>query len=130
MKRDREEAARREGMAYALKIVKDAAAAGGDPVKALEDECEYRNTHITSLAISRKQEKEYVDEVSGRAVMVITSAACQTLYEVFGFGKIRIERFRDRIMEIYDEINDGAYTVNDIRDALKDVCDVEIEVRR
>ena len=130
MKRDREESARREGMAYMLKIVKDAAAAGEDPVKTLEEECAYRNAHITPIAISRKQEKEYVDEVSSRAVMVITAAACQTLYEVYGFGKIRIERFRDRIMEIYDEINGGVYTLKDIRDALKDVCDVEIEVRR
>ena len=120
----------RAGMAYALKIAKDAAAAEKDPVRALEAECEYRGAHITPLAISRKQEREYVDEVSGRAVMVITSAACQTLHEEFGFGKVRIERFRDRIMEIYDEINYGTYTLTDITDALKDVCGVEIEVRR
>lgn len=44
-------------------------------------------------------------------------------------GKSREQRFVDYCIEFYRQFDRGLYTLDDIREVLKDECDIEIDMR-
>lgn len=80
MKLSKEEMARREGMAYALKIAKE----GG--VEALEAELKRRNALYAPCTLSKKELDEFTNNVKVHTIGAVASLAVYVLRNKFDFG--------------------------------------------
>lgn len=89
-KMDKEELARREGMAYALKIAKEKG------IDGLEEELKFRNITQLPVAVKRSQCEELINNIKMNVLDTVTILAAITLRDEFEFGKQRINRFVDR----------------------------------
>ena len=95
------ERGREDGLDLALRIVRQ----GG--LEALEKECRFRNiTGIhTSLAVKDLDKaSEKIKEVIADCYVVLSLAV---LHDVFQFGEVRCQRFRNGLDKAADYINDG-----------------------
>ena len=62
----------------------------------------------------------------GLSVMTI-SDHIYDLYKVKDFEKCREERFTDYVLKLWDEYNQGIFSLQDVLDCLKDECGLVIE---
>lgn len=82
----------------------------------------FRYKSGTSIGKKMKAERVYKEEMAKIAesdtmvylIKVFLSIACETLSDEFGFGKVRLERFRDRLEKKLDCINTDYVSVADI----------------
>lgn len=81
---------------------------------------------LTNADIARIK-KEALDEASRRAFIVLMGLPLMTLRDKFGFGKIRLERFSDNLIEIYDAFDKGYITLEDLTKTLKEETGVEVQ---
>ena len=65
----------------------------------------------------------------GLSVMTI-SDHIHDLYKVKGYEKCREERFTDYVLKLWDEYNEGIFSLQDVLDCLKDECGLTIELDR
>ena len=91
---DKEEQARREGMAYAFKIAKERG------IDGLEKELRLRNITKLPVAIKEKDVEEWCDGMKNQTVDSVGILAMVSLRDGFGFGKKRLLEF----FEIYQPI--------------------------
>ena len=101
---------RAQGLAFALKICKDAQKDGADPVAALEKEMTYRyKTKIVVLA-------------------TVLAACMIVLWEQFGFGGIRLKRLSEAFMTYIRALCEGSVTWWDITETLQEKTGIEIDL--
>lgn len=62
----------------------------------------------------------------GLPVMIIHDKYPQIMKKVVD-GKGREERFTDLLLDLYDSVNKGYVSFEDLKDCLKDECGIEIE---
>ena len=83
--------------------------------------------------IKKNAKKEAIDEafvlMMGLSVMTI-SDHIHDLYKVKGYEKCREERFTDYVLKLWDEYNEGIFSLQDVLDCLKDECERTIELDR
>lgn len=83
--------------------------------------------------IKKNAKKEAIDEafvlMMGLSVMTI-SDHIHDLYKVKGYEKCREERFTDYVLKLWDEYNEGIFSLQDVLDCLKDECELTIELDR
>lgn len=123
-KADKIEQARREGMAYALRIVKK----GGR--EELEKELKWRNATGTPLGLNKSACEEYQMKVKYNTIDTLTILSCMTLRDEFDFGPKRLERFRARFMKKAECIMDDYTTWQDQIDALREECGMHFSIRK
>lgn len=87
MARDKLEEARREGMAYALKIAKTKG------IEGLEEECKFRGATKMPLALPKNAIDECVLKIKENTIDTITILSAITLRDQFGFGAERIKKY-------------------------------------
>lgn len=87
---DKEEIARRDGMAYALRIAKEKG------IEGLEEEIKYRNITEIPIAIKRDKLNECIENIKLNTIDTILVLSAVTLRDEFGFGKARLARFIER----------------------------------
>ena len=121
---NKEEEARREGMAYALKIAKEKG------IEALENECKFRNATRIPIAVSRKACDEVINKIKMNTIDTITILSAMTLHDEFGFGKARIEKFTKRFNLKAECIMDDYTTWDEQIQALKEECGLELSIRK
>lgn len=121
---NKEEEARREGMAYALKLAKEKG------IEALENECRFRNATRLPVAISRKAADECINKIKYNTIDTITILSAMTLHDEFGFGKSRIERFMKRFNFKADCIMEDYTTWEEQIQILKAECNLELSIRK
>jgi hypothetical protein len=63
----------------------------------------------------------------GLSVMTISDHIFD-LYKTKGFEKCREERFTDYVLKLWDEYNQGIFSLQDVLDCLKDECGLVIEL--
>lgn len=101
------EQARRDGIGYALGIVREKG------IEGLEEDVRFRNISKVSVAMSEDEYKDLTERMGKRISQVILTLAEITLRDEFGFGKARIEKFADRLNEKADRIAKGYTTVEE-----------------
>ena len=101
------EQARRDGIGYALGIVREKG------IEGLEEDVRFRNISKVSVAMSEDEYKDLTERMGKRISQVILTLAEITLRDEFGFGKARIEKFADRLNEKADCIAKGYTTVEE-----------------
>ena len=119
---------RLEGMDLALTVISKAAAAGEDPVEALDREIKFRSrTKIAALATEKELVKasETIKELTIRTVL---AASVIILWEQFGFDRVRAKRFMDAFYTYTRALGEGSVTWFTITDTLKDMTGIEIDL--
>ena len=124
MKLSREDQARREGMAYALRIAKEKG------IDGLEEEIRFRNVSMAPIALPRRELKEFTDKVKVNTIDTITALSAYVLRDKFGFGTVRIQRFINWVNEFADSICGEWLTFGDIQQVIKDEIGIELQMRR
>lgn len=94
MKRDKIYQARMDGLAYAAELVKE----GG--LEALENEIKIRGAHFVPLEITAGKRAEICSMISNRIIATLTPTIMFALYTKFGFGKVRLQRWKDEFMSL------------------------------
>ena len=89
MGKNREEQARLEGMAQALRIAKEKG------IEGLEDEIRMRNITGLPCAVPKKAMDECIQKIKNNVVDTFTVLVAYTLHHKFGYGKTRLARFAE-----------------------------------
>ena len=114
------EAARREGMAYAYKIVKE------NGIDRLEQEIRYRNISKAPIGV----EKETIDLFTNKCKRAIfSSMTCLVLMilrDEYGFGKVRGERFLEQFQNKAECLLKDFASWEDFRDTIKEEMNIDI----
>lgn len=119
---------RAQGLAFALKICKEAQKDGADPVTALEKEMTYRyKTKIVVLA-TRKELDQASEQIKAVTIKTVLAACMIVLWEQFGFGGIRLKRLSEAFMTYIRALCEGSVTWWDITETLKEKTGIEIDL--
>lgn len=120
---DKIEQARREGMAYALRVAKDKG------VEGLEQELKYRNATNIPIAISQKKLDECVVNIKQNTIDSVLLLATMVLRDKFDFGEVRLTRFMNHFNDFADSISGNYFTWDDCIQVLADECGIKIDIR-
>lgn len=120
----KEEQARREGMAYALKVAKE----GG--IEALEEDLKMRNITNLPIPVSKKALNECVMNIKNNTVDTFTVLLAATLHDEFGFGEKRVQRAISRFSLKAQCIAEDYCTWNDIIENIKEELNIELDIRK
>ncbi|MCI9490098.1 MAG: hypothetical protein HFG97_08820 [Dorea sp.] len=124
MGRSREEQARMEGMAQALRIAKDKG------VEGLEEEIRVRNITGLPCAVSKKALDECIVNIKENTIDTVLILAAYVLHWKFGWGKIRLERFIQEF-NFQAECLTGDYcSWDDLRQEMRSECGIELDIRK
>ena len=121
---NKEEQARLEGMAFALKIAKEKG------IEALENECKFRNATRIPIAVNRKASDECINKIKMNTIDTVTILAAMTLHDEFGFGKERIARFMNRFNFKAECIMEDYTTWDEQIQILAEECGLELSIRK
>ncbi len=121
---NKEEQARREGMAYALKIAKEKG------IEGLEEEIRFRNIVKAPIAISRAKVDDMLVSIKMNVIDTVTILSAMTLRDEFDFGKQRIQRFVQRFNLKAECIMDDYTTWDDQIECLREECGLNYIIRR
>ena len=124
MGRNKEEQARMEGMAQALRIAKTKG------IDGLEADLKMRNITGLPCAVSRAAMDECIMNIKYNVVDTFTILVAYTLHEKFGFGKTRLDRFI-RDFNFQAECLDEDYcTWEDQIEILRQECGLDLNIRK
>lgn len=114
------EQARRDGMGYALKIVREKG------IEGLEEEVKFRNISKVSVAMSDEEYKELVNAITADSVDAVAIIATLTLHDEFGFGEKRVKQFKNRFNLKCDCIGKGFTTWQEQLEILRNECNLKL----
>lgn len=123
MKINKEEQARREGMAYALKIAKEKG------VDGLEEELKFRNCTRLPIGVKRSACDEAIGKIKDSTCDTFIALTVSALNDEFGFGEKRLQRFIDRFEFKALCLGEGYCNWADIVSAIKEELGLELKMR-
>ena len=112
----------RAGMERAYRIYKE------EGPEALEKEMKFRNITGVNSRLTAKEIDTGIHEIKNLTIETVLTMAMGTLYSEFGFGKKRLERFRDVFLEGTQSLNDGIVTWSDICYNIEDLTGVRVNL--
>lgn len=118
-----EEIARREGMAYALKIAQEKG------VDGLIEELKFRNITQISVAVSREACNLCITKIKENTIDTILVLMAATLHDEFGFGGKRVQQAINRFEEKAECLNEDYCTWEDHIQMIKDEMGIELRIR-
>ena len=98
----------RQGMLRAYQLAKE------DGIEALEKELHFRNVTKINGPMLAKELDGGIDQIKKLTYETIMAMTVGVLYSEFGFGKKRIERFKEAFESATDGLADGIVTWADI----------------
>ena len=110
------------GMERAYRLVKEGGA------EELEKEMKFRNITGLNTMLTAKEIDAGTDRIKTLTIETVLAMAMGTLYSEFGFGKKRLERFRDIFMEGTRSLNEGIVTWSDICLNIEDLTGVRVSL--
>ena len=121
---DKEEQARREGMAYALRIAKEKG------IDALEEDLKMRNAIGLPVGVDRKALNQFTENVKFNTVDTMVILMAVTLHDEFGFGEKRVQRAIDRFMFKANCLDEDYTTWQEQIEILKEECGIDTFIRQ
>lgn len=122
MGRNKEEEARREGMAYAYDFAKK------NGIEALEKELKMRNATKMPLSVNKKVTDDVINMLSENCRQTVMCLIAYTIHDKFRFGKKRLQQLLDAFEENTGYLLDGYISWNDIITIMKDECGIDYEI--
>ena len=123
MKTNKEEQARREGLAYALQIAKDRG------IEGLEEELKFRNCTNIPIGINRKAADEAIQGIKEQTCDSITILAISTLHDEFGYGQKRAQQYIDRFEKKAECLAEDYCTWQDHIKMIKEELNLDLTIR-
>ena len=120
---DKEEQARREGMAYALRLAKEKG------IDALEEDLKMRNAIGLPVGVDRKALNQFTENVKFNTVDTMVILMAVTLHDEFGFGEKRVQRAIDRFMFKANCLDEDYTTWQEQIEILKEELGIELSIR-
>ena len=124
MSRNKEEQARMEGMAQALRIAKTKG------IDGLEADLKMRNITGLPCAVSRAAMDECIMNIKYNVVDTFTILVAYTLHEKFGFGKTRLNRFIHEFNFQAECLDEDYCTWEDQIEILRQECGLDLSIRK
>ncbi len=124
MLRNKEEQARMEGMAQALRIAKTKG------IDGLEADLKMRNITGLPCAVSRAAMDECIMNIKYNVVDTFTILVAYTLHEKFGFGKTRLNRFIHDFNFQAECLDEDYCTWEDQIEILRQECGLDLSIRK
>ena len=124
MGRNKEEQARMEGMAQALRIAKTKG------IDGLEADLKMRNITGLPCAVSRAAMVECIMNIKYNVVATFTILVAYTLHEKFGFGKTRLNRFIHDFNFQAECLDEDYCTWEDQIEILRQECGLDLSIRK
>ena len=124
MSRNKEEQARMEGMAQALRIAK------AKGIDGLEADLKMRNITGLPCAVSRAAMDECIMNIKYNVVDTFTILVAYTLHEKFGFGKTRLNRFIHDFNFQAECLDEDYCTWEDQIEILRQECGLDLSIRK
>lgn len=121
---NKEEAARREGMSYALRIAKE------QGIDALEEDLKMRNAIGLPINVPKKALDECTDKIKMCLIDTMKLLVAITLHDQFGYGKKRLQEFNERFNFKAECIDEGYCTWEDNIKALREECNMKYKIRK
>ena len=112
----------RAGMERAYRLYKE------EGPEALEKEIKFRNITGVNSRLTAKEIDTGIHEIKSLTIETVLTMAMGTLYSEFGFGKKRLERFRDVFLEATENLNNGIVTWADICYNIEDLTGVRVSL--
>ena len=120
---DKEEQARREGMAYALKVAKEKG------IEGLEEEIKFRGISKVPIAVSRAAMEEGLTNIKSQTIDSVCLLSAVTLHDEFGFGHKRLQQFIDRFNLKAECLMDGYTNWIENLTILEQECAIRLNIR-
>ena len=124
MTRNKEEQARLEGMAQALRIVKSKG------IEGLEADLKMRNITGLPCRVPRSALDEVVTRIKNNMVDTFMIMTAYTLHCKFGYGQKRLERFIEEFLFQTDCLSEDYIAWEDQIEVLRKECGIKLEIRR
>ena len=124
MGRNKEEQARMEGMAQALRIAKTKG------IDGLEADLKMRNITGLPCAVSRAAMDECIMNIKYNVIDTCTILVAYTLHEKFGFGKTRLNRFIHDFNFQAECLDEDYCTWEDQIEILRQECGLDLSIRK
>ena len=124
MARNKEEQARMEGMAHALRMAK------AKGIDGLEADLKMRNITGLPCAVSRAAMDECIMNIKYNVVDTFTILVAYTLHEKFGFGKTRLNRFIHDFNFQAECLDEDYCTWEDQIEILRQECGLDLSIRK
>ena len=124
MLRNKEEQARMEGMAQALRIAKTKG------IDGLEADLKMRNITGLPCAVSRAAMDECIMNIKYNVIDTFTILVAYTLHEKFGFGKTRLNRFIHDFNFQAECLDEDYCTWEDQIEILRQECGLDLSIRK
>lgn len=121
---NKEEQARREGMAYALKVAKEKG------IDGLEEELKFRNATHIPVAVSRSACDEQINLIRLNTIDTVTILFVATLHDEFDFGQKRVQRVLDRFDQKAEGIIGNYCTWDDYIQLIKEELNITLAIRK
>ena len=122
-KLDREQKARMDGMAYALRIAQK------EGVEGLEKDLKRRGITGISLPASHKEIDRELDKIKMQILDTVLAMSCMVLRDNFSFGTKRLNRFKEKFNFKTECLQEGHLTWADIMETIKNEVGIELEIR-
>ena len=119
---------RNQGLAFALKITAEAQQAGKDPVEALRIEMRARRLMGLQILATQKELDKASETIKETTIKTMLAASMISLWERFGFGKVRQTRFMNQFMTYVNALNSGSISWFDITDTLYEKTGITIDL--
>ena len=123
-KLSKEEMARREGMAYALKVAKEKGISG------LEAELIMRNALNLPLRISQKDMKTFSNNVKMNTIDTVMVLMAVTLHDEFVSGPKRVQRAINRLQFKADCVTENYSTMQEQINIIKEELNINLGIRK
>lgn len=124
MGRNKEEQARLEGMAQALRVAK------AKGIDGLEADLKMRNITGLPCAVSRDAMDECIHNIKNQVVDTFTVLVAYTLHEKFGYGPTRLSRFIQEFNFQAECLADDYCTWEDQIGVLREECGLGLKIRK
>ena len=117
------DSARIQGMAYALRIIKEKG------IEEMEKELRYRNASGISLPIKAEEVNKNYKQIIDQMITLTLTAACVTLLDEFEFTFEDLLRFRDHYERKSACIGERYATWQDFLDILKEEAGITVTLQ-
>jgi len=119
----KEDTARLDGMAYALRTIKQ------NGVEAFERELAMRGRRGLAIPVSQADLVAGSQRIKEMTLDTVLTLAVATLHDEWQFGKKRCKRFADRYSLKASCLADNLVSWDDYTQMIKDELDLKIEIR-
>lgn len=114
---------RTEGMEFALRLAKDKG------IDELEKEVRFRQKTGISLNVTRQELNAASNKIKEMTLDTFTLLSIASLYDLYGFGEKRCQRYMDKMAEGAKYLMDDLATWEDYCQAVQERLRFEIKIR-